>query len=133
MAAGQCWNRAAEAISCSWPGFRPAPGPKQDEPRTVRLQLTPDAGTLPLGGSQPLLKIIAHSSDGSQRIVTWLTKFDSNDMGLVSVTPQGVVKAERHGETAIRAAFDGQVAVGAFLPSRLKIKRSPPGTPPRTI
>ena len=44
------------------------------------------------------------------RDVTWLTRFDSNDSGTVSVTPGGMVTAQRHGETAIRVAYQDVVA-----------------------
>ena len=90
-----------------------APGPKADEPRTVRLELSVGQQALALGQTQPLTAWAIYSDD-SKRDVTWLTKFESNDGGTHSVSPDGVVKAERQGETAVRAAFDGFVTTASF-------------------
>ena len=53
----------------------------------------------------------ASYADGRTRDVTWLAQFFSNDENTASVTPGGLVTAARHGETAIRAHFQGQVQV----------------------
>ncbi len=90
-----------------------APGPLKDEATITRLELTPTAKTMKVGEKQPLTAI-AHYSDGRQRDVTWLTKFESNDAGLLPVSVEGVVEAARHGESVIRAAFDGQVEIATF-------------------
>lgn len=90
-----------------------APGPKADEAKIAKLELSPTSQTLKVGQTQAL-QAIAHYTDGRTRDVTWLTKFDSNDAGLIAVNAGGEVKASRHGETAIRAAFDGQVEVATF-------------------
>jgi hypothetical protein len=90
-----------------------APGPDAKEPALAKIVISPSAKTMKVGETQPLV-VTAHYADGRTRDVTWLTKFESNDAGLISVTPDGVVKAARHGETAIRAAFRGQVEVAVF-------------------
>ena len=90
-----------------------APGPNAADAKLVRLVLTPASKVMKPGEQQPL-SAIGEFNDGSRRDVTWLTKFDSNDAGLVSVTPAGVVTAKRPGETAIRAAFQTEVAVAVF-------------------
>jgi len=87
-----------------------APGPKKDDAKIVRLDLEPQSRTVKVGDEFPL-KAMAEFSDGSKRDVTWLTKFDSNDAGLASITPEGKVKALRAGETALRASFLTEVAV----------------------
>ncbi len=87
-----------------------APGPNKDDPKLLQLELEPKASLLKTGASTPL-KAIGTFSDGNRRDVTWLTKFDSNDPGLVSVSPEGVARALRNGETAIRASFQTEVAV----------------------
>ena len=43
--------------------------------------------------------------------MTWLTQFASNDAGLAEVDADGQVRVLRSGETAIRAHYQGQVAV----------------------
>jgi len=87
-----------------------APGPRKDDARLLKLTLEPATRVLKVGDSLPL-KATGEFNDGSRRDVTWLTKFDSNDAGLIAVTPEGVVKALRHGETAVRASFQTEVAV----------------------
>src|SRR5262249_3210781 len=74
---------------------------------------TPAGRTLRLGEDQQLT-VRAEYSDGQSRDVTWLAKFDSNDAGVVSVSPTGTAKVLRNGETAIRASFQGLVAVAIF-------------------
>lgn len=87
-----------------------APGPEKADPELRSLEVLPGNRTLKLDEEQQLL-VRATFSDGTVRDVTWLTKFDSNDAGLIDVTPAGKVKALRQGETAIRASFLNQVAV----------------------
>lgn len=81
-----------------------APGPVKADATLLRLELLPRTRILKTGDE---LQIVAFGefSDGSRRDVTWLTRFDSNDSGLASVTPEGKVKALRNGETSIRASF----------------------------
>ncbi len=93
----------------AWIGER-APGPDTNETDAVRLELLPGHRTLRVGEAQQLLAR-AHYADGRVRDVTWLAQFFSNDQNTISVTPDGLVKALRHGETAIRAHFQGQVEV----------------------
>lgn len=94
-----------------------APGPVKNEPTITGLAV--DSGiasttgapqTRKVGDEQQLV-VTASYSDGSQRDVTWLTQFASNDAGLVDVDANGKVRVLRHGETAIRAHYQGQVAV----------------------
>ena len=62
-------------------------------------------------GDKLQLTVRAEYSNGETKDVTWLTKFDSNDAGIAPVSATGLVKMDRAGETAIRAMFQGQVAV----------------------
>ncbi len=66
--------------------------------------------TLAPGETQQLLTR-AHWPDGRIRDVTWLAQFFSNDQTVAAVTPDGLVKAIRPGETAIRVHFQGLVEV----------------------
>ena len=92
-----------------------APGPVKDEPRVAGLSVTTgdDTGAVQTRkvGDERQLVVTATYSDGSSRDVTWLTQFASNDGGLVDVDATGKLKVLRHGETAIRAHYQGQVAV----------------------
>jgi hypothetical protein len=89
------------------------PGPAKDDPEVRRLEILPGNRLLKVGEEQQLL-VRAEFSDGEIRDATWLTKFDSNDAGVVEVTPNGKARALLHGETAVRATFQGQVAVVIF-------------------
>ncbi len=86
------------------------PGPAKDDPEIRRLDVLPGSRTLRIGQEQQLL-VAAEYSDGRRRDVTWLSKFDSNDPGMAEVDAGGLVRVLRHGETAVRASFQGQVAV----------------------
>ncbi|WP_020475284.1 DUF1549 and DUF1553 domain-containing protein [Zavarzinella formosa] len=89
------------------------PGPLADEAKLVKLELFPGTRTMRKGDVQQLLAI-GEFGDGSRRDVTWLTKFESNDPGLLKVTPEGFVRALRFGESAIRASFQTEVAVATM-------------------
>ncbi len=90
-----------------------APGPSPHDLRLVSLELTPTHQVLQVDQTVQL-RAIARFSDGSQRDVTWLTKFESNDAGQMAVSADGLVRAIRPGETTIRAAFQTEVAVALF-------------------
>ena len=63
--------------------------------------------------TQPL-RVLATFADGTERDVTWLAQFFSNDEATVRVSEGGLVKVLRYGETSVRAHFQGQVAVVNF-------------------
>jgi hypothetical protein len=87
-----------------------APGPRKDEPDVKRVWAEPAKRTLAPGQEQQLA-VFAEYADGRRRDVTWLARFDSNDAGVAAVDALGRVTVKRPGETAVRAAFMGQVAV----------------------
>ena len=84
-----------------------------DDPHVTRIEVLPGNRIVRVGDEQQLL-VRAETSAGRWLDVTWLTKFDSNDAGVVEVTPEGKAIVRRQGETAIRAAFQGQVAIVGF-------------------
>jgi hypothetical protein len=90
-----------------------APGPKKEDAKITKLTVTTNRTQLKLN-QDAQLQAIAEFSDGGKRDVTWLTKFDSNDAGLVKVEGDGKVIALRNGETSIRAAFQTEVGVVNF-------------------
>src|SRR5262245_1375989 len=90
-----------------------APGPMKDDPKLLKLELLPGNQTLKVGAAIDL-RAEATYTDGSRRDVTWLARFESNDPGQLSVTATGKAKALRHGETAVRASFQSEVAVVVF-------------------
>jgi len=118
---GELPHGGAQLITPDSPAFRilvewlaaGAPGPRSEEPQLTELSLAigkPPQATWVVGEQQPV-QVTATYSDGTSRDVTWLTQFASNDAGIVDVDPQGRLTVYRPGETAIRAHYQGQVAV----------------------
>ena len=89
------------------------PGPREGEPSPVRLIISPGDQILRID-EQVSLKVTAEYSDGRRRDVTWLTQFASGDPPTLDVTDDGIVTAERAGETVVRAAFRDLVAIAEF-------------------
>ena len=89
------------------------PGPKKDEPKLVKLELTPATATLVIGEKIPLT-VTAIYDDGHRRDVSWLSQFNSRDRAMIDVSDKGEVQALRHGETVVTAAFRGFVEVAAL-------------------
>ncbi len=87
-----------------------APGPAKEEARIQSVTISTGDRVMKVG-EELQLGVTAGYSDGSSRDVTWLTQFASNDAGLVEVDAGGRAKVLRCGETAIRAHYQGQVAV----------------------
>ena len=90
-----------------------AQGPKKDDAKIQRLVLVPGARVMSKGDGQQL-QAFAEFSDGSRGDVTWLTKFESNDPAVIGVSADGRATARRSGESAVRAAFQTEVAVAVF-------------------
>jgi hypothetical protein len=86
------------------------PGPDVTEPALERISLDPLPGRGAPGDQWPL-KVWAHWRDGQSQDVTWLARFASNNNAIASVTPEGVVKLEGPGETAIQVGFQSEVTV----------------------
>jgi hypothetical protein len=89
------------------------PGPNAADPKITKLEVTPGERVLKIG-ERVLLVAWATFTDGSRRDVTWITQFNSNDAAVAEVSPAGQVTASRNGATAIRAAFQTEVAVASF-------------------
>ena len=83
-----------------------------DDPRVASIRVEPRERVLALRGQQQL-RVIARYTDGREVDVTAHAKFQSNNEGLASVQPSGLVLAgEVPGEAAIMASFMN--AVDAF-------------------
>ena len=87
-----------------------APGPAKDEAQIQSVAISTGDRVMKVG-EELQLAVTAGYSEGASRDVTWLTQFASNDAGLVEVDASGKAKVLRSGETAIRAHYQGQVAV----------------------
>ncbi len=86
------------------------PAPKKDDLTFRGLEVLPGNRQLKVGQEQQLL-VRAEFSDGAWKDVTWVTQFAANDASVAEVSTSGLVKMLREGETAIRATYQGHVAV----------------------
>lgn len=102
-------NSKAHRVLRDWIVSR-APAPNPLERDAEKLVVYPGHRTLKPGQMQRLL-VEAIYADGRKRDVTWLCKFVSNDESAVRVDENGMVKALRPGESAVRVHFQGQVEV----------------------
>jgi hypothetical protein len=85
-----------------------APGIRENEPRVTEIATSPTNVTLSPGDHHQL-QIRATYSDGTQRDVTSLAQFHSNDTAFATVSPEGQLAAERHGEVSVMVSFQGLV------------------------
>ena len=100
------------------------PGPDDAEAVPTTLTILPSKQALAVG-DQVSLKVVAGYSDGRERDVTWLARFASGNEPTLEVSQSGVVHARRSGETVVRAAFRGLVAVAEFTtPYQTKVDPS---------
>jgi len=80
-------------------------------PTLKKITVEPSSQTLAPEQSQQL-KVTAEFSDGTQRDVTRLTAFQSNEAPIAAVSEDGMITAGRiTGDAAIMARFMGQIAV----------------------
>ena len=84
----------------------------ENEKRVVALRVTPPSSVLFGKGASRQLLVTARYTDGTERDITRTTKFQSNDDSIAKVSPDGVLTAERGGETAIVVRAPG-IAAGA--------------------
>lgn len=97
-----------------------------DDPRVASIRIEPRERLLPFRGRQQL-RVIARYSDDQEVDVTAHAKFQSNNDGLASVQPSGLVLAgEVPGEAAIMASFMNAVdTFRVIVPRAERIERYP--------
>ncbi len=97
------------------------------EERVVRLEVSPRVITLTPGATHGLI-VTAHLAGGATRDFTPHALYVSNDDGIASVSPSGIVKPGRLGETAILVRAAGLAAsttVGVVGPAIANYPPSP--------
>ncbi len=87
-----------------------APGPAPQEPDVVGLVVAPADRVYATGQSQQL-RVVARYSDGSERDVTHVTKYDSLSDAVNTVTPTGYLTATGHGQAGVMVRYQGQAKV----------------------
>ena len=98
-----------------------APFGDSSEPTLKSIRVYPAARSLAPNSQQQLL-VSARYSDGSQRDITALAHYSSNDNLVASVTPEGQVKTGAvPGQAAVMVSYQGKMAV-----SRIRAPRPEP-------
>jgi len=96
-------------------------------PTVTKVDLYPPAAVLEGDETTQQLLARAHYSDGSDRDVTWLAAFTSNNDNSGTVSKDGLVSAANRGEAFVAARFD-TVTVGSqvlVLPAGLEYTAPP--------
>jgi hypothetical protein len=83
--------------------------------RAERLEVFPDSAELAMPGMKQQLIVIAHYPDGTTRDVTREAKFTSSLNDVAKITDDGVVTAERRGETAILTRYEGAYSTNGII------------------
>jgi hypothetical protein len=90
------------------------------------IEVRPPGGKIKANGQQQLTAV-AHYSDGSDRDVTDLALFESNDPAMAEVSEQGRVRAmDIPGKVSVMVRYQGKVAVfGAAVPLGAPVDKIP--------
>jgi len=91
-----------------------APGPHSADPKVTQIVVTP-ARRIATPHVKQQLRVEAVYSDGVRRDVTALSKFDSMDEGVLSVTREGLVTTQGKGQGPALVRFEGQAAICTFV------------------
>ncbi|WP_166824659.1 DUF1549 domain-containing protein [Thalassoroseus pseudoceratinae] len=97
-------------------------------PKVVSVELNPPSGVLDGEGTTQKLTVRAKYSDGTDRDVTHLAYFSSNNDNSAEVSQKGVVTAHARGESFIMARFETHTVGSHFitLPKGLEFTWSNP-------
>ena len=115
---GQRFRRGSfeHAVMLDWLRAN-APGPRKDEAHVVGMTVSPDERVYRLDESQQL-RVVAKFSDGSERDVTHIAKYDSMGEGVATVNAAGLVTAVGPGQAPIMIRYQGQALVSLVLQPR---------------
>lgn len=104
--------------------------PKPAEvPTVVSLELYPQGAVLDGEGQTQRLSVRAKYSDGTDRDVTSLAYFSSNNETSAEITQKGIVTAHERGEAFIMARFDTHTVGSQFIVLPQGLKYEDPKTP----
>ena len=110
-----------------------APEPQADDPRVLRLDVTPEASLHRVGQTQQLL-VTAEFSDRKRRDVTTWVKWSSSNEAVCRVDDEGVVTVVGPGEGAVVAWYSSQVALAAItVPWENTLPEGPEVAEPRNF
>lgn len=99
----------------------------ESEPKLVSFEVQPNRGTVKQKAEQQL-KSIAKYSDGSERDVTGIAIYESNDPAMAEVSGTGLVKVlDLSGKFSVMVRYQGKVAVfSASVPLGASVENLPP-------
>lgn len=86
-----------------------------DSPRVAKIEILPKNPQVPLVEMYQQMKVIATYTDGKVRDVSAEAFLESSLADIVIVNKQGLAKAERRGEAAILARFEGAYAATTLV------------------
>lgn len=104
-------------------------GTPKDDPKTVAhatgIEIYPTQAVLEGAGTTQQITVRAKYSDGTDRDVTSLALFSSNNDGTASVSKQGLITSADRGEAFVLARFDVYSITSQILviPDKLKYER----------
>ncbi len=90
-----------------------APGPKPEDPRIERIDLSPEHVVLSPNSNQQLT-VRARFNDGRTEDVTRWVKYSSANASVATVEDSGKVQVMGHGEGAITAWYLSRIAIGTI-------------------
>ncbi|APZ93996.1 DUF1549 domain-containing protein [Fuerstiella marisgermanici] len=104
--------------------------PKPAEvPKVVEVELFPKTAVLDGDGETQRLTVRAKYSDGTDRDVTSLAYFSSNNETAAEITQEGIVTGRERGEAFIMARFDTHTVGSNFIVLPKGLKYEDPKTP----
>jgi hypothetical protein len=87
----------------------------QTEPRVVSVRVDPATMTISANAKPQATRVIAKLSNGKEDTITALTRFESLDPSIASVTADGLVTGARRGDVAVLAHYAGQIGFTTVL------------------
>ena len=101
-----------------------APNDSGEIPKVTKVEIFPEGAVLDGEGATQQMTVRAHYSDGTDRDVTDLAVFLSNNDNAAPISPTGLVTAANRGEAFIMARFETHTVGSHFisLPKGLKFE-----------
>ena len=123
---GKCFEKDSESWSTLVQWLRDgAPNDPKDIAKPISVEILPKNALMEGAGSTQRMTVIARYSDGTDRDITPLTVFQSNNELSAAIDEHGLVTAGKRGEAFITARFN-VFTVGAqfvVIPDNLKYER----------
>ncbi|MEZ0388943.1 MAG: DUF1549 domain-containing protein, partial [Verrucomicrobium sp.] len=111
-------HKGGEKIKTTWPEYQiladwiasGSPGPRADDARIQKIEVTPTHASLKTGQELPV-KVTAYFSNGQQQDVTRWAKYTAGNTSVATVNDDGMVKIVGNGEGTVTAWYLSQLAI----------------------